>query len=675
MAGGKYTSMNKIIPGAYFAMQKQATEPSLLSPNGILAWVAPQPWGDTVTEVSLDDYTKDNCYIKIGRHNTDSNMVIFGQYCNTLICVNPAQNRARASATIREPAADGTDLYMKVGIKPTAPTLPSNLFSLGVSVSSDSLVFAMTKTGDDEVPAGYNKTRSLEDLVNNVDDVYVVELYKKVDSDYVLVSDADAYMNISGSLSESLSAALTSNNIKWFGPSDASGSLRCQRQISGLYANAQKLGTLGNDISIVVVALSDGRREVRTTVGGVVVDRQRISSWQKFVDNDYIALSGEKTGQPSVTSGINLSGGSDGVVDPDQILSAAWTDNGVDYRFVGIENNINVDGLSLSPGSGSIQLKNSIGSIVASVSYSSAMPHVLNFDLEDGTVLELKLQDVSGNDISDSTTVAAPAAELALSGGNHGVILGLDPAIDELKDAVWNVAVCDNQSEIVNKALFNAIESLGEESGKYRRMVHCMPLGTTTPMNPYNSRKVVYLQQAFNGDASMTAFCIAAIEAGKTFAQSATYQPVPLDGDPDIILTDPQLEDFIEGGVMPISKRDDGLWCITKDIDSLYELDSDTPEILKKNRASRCLDTFQNSCKYSWETKFAGRVTNNESGRSLWQDEVFDILSAMAAEEGIEPVSASDIIVIAGDNPESVITQTAFTIYDSMEIVYIQMAF
>lgn len=675
MAGGKYTTMNKVIPGVYFAIQNQKAATSELTPTGVLAWVASQPWGDTVTQITLDDYARDKCYLKIGRHNTDDHLQIFGNYCNTLICVNPAQGRSKASAQIRASEADATQLYLKIGIRTSAPALASNLFSITTSMSGTKMTLSLSATGQDPVPPGYNKTIEIKDLVDGKDDVYVAEMYKEDGGNFKLVVGADSYTDASGGLSaEPLSSATLEGNAKWFGPSSSSGSPRCKRLVGALSAEARYEGSLGNLISIVVVPMADGKKEVRTTVDGVVVDKQRIANWSRFVDNDYIVLSGERSGSISVTAAINLSGGSDGRVTADPIATDAWTASSVDYRFVALENNLNVDGLKLSAAEGTINLVKTDGSVVSSVSYQTTTPHSLSFDLEDGNVLNLKLQDVSGNDIDDATTVAVFSADIALNGGNHGTIAGLDPAIEELSDLMWNYVVCEDQSEIVRNALIQFVSDLGDRKGKYRKCVVCDKQSYPLIVNSVNNPVAITLGQAMDDDAPMTAFAVAAMSAGASWNESITYAPIPLDGKPNIVLTDDQLEEWIMQGIMCISKREDGAWCITKDINSLHDLEEeDMPSDMMKNRAMRCIDTVRNTLKFVWETEFAGKITNNDSGRLLWKSRVLSILSVISDGEGIEPVDSDSVVVLPGDTKESVLTQIAMSLYDSAEIVYVNL--
>lgn len=681
MAGGKFVTMNKVIPGAYFALQSQAPVQSLLSPIGVLAWIAPQIWGPEIAQISLADYARDNCYAKIGRHNADDRMQIFSQYCNTLICVNPAKGRAAAQAQIRAAQADGVNLYIKFGIKGDA--FPDTITGLGtnIGVSGSNLVVELT-TDDAElhpIPVGYDGSFSLSSLLAGTVEKYVVELYKKDGENFVLVNpDGMDLTSLSGTLVEPLSNFTEQGSAYWVGPSDAVGSLRCQRLAGALNAIAQQPGSLGNLISLSVVSLANGKKEVRTTVDGVVVERQRVSTWEKFVDNDWVRLEGEKTFAPAPIAAINLAGGSDGVVEPEQIVSASFTVSAKDYHYAAVDNNHNVDSMSLAISNVGTQytlkLMKSGEQVGADVVATNTIAHRAYFELPDGGELELVLMDdASGEPVKDNVDVAATSGTPALSGGNHGVIIGIGDALEVLRDEMYNVVVCDRQDTECNRAIADFILDLTDNQGKDRRAVICVPQDNATPEQLYDCKELTVLGQAMDNDASITAFCVAAMSAGASWNEAITYAPIPLTGNPSIKLNDEQLEDWINAGFMPISKREDGVWCITKDINSLHGDDDGLPELCKKNRCIRVIQTMRNTIKFVWETQYVGKVTNDALGRDMFKASICAILDLLVNGRGIAPYDSRNIIVAQGNKPDEVLLQMAFSIYDSMEILYVTM--
>lgn len=543
MAGGTFSAMDKVIPGVYFNTQNSEAPASLLVPDGILAWVAPQTWGDDIVYISLDDYARDKCYLKIGRHNTDDYMQIFARYCNTLVCVNPSKDRVKAEADIND----------------------------------------------------------------------------------------------------------------------------------DLKAIAKFPGSFGNRISLVVVDSIGGKREVRTTVDGIVVDKQRVSSWASFKDNDFVVLEGTKSVQPELTSAINLAGGNDGTNEADTLEGEIKEG----AKYVSLTDNLNVDGMVINVIDGEdskkrLQLvrgEDIIDTFEESFNITTA-PLAPVFKLADGNELALKAVDDDGEALSvlDLTSVDS----IELSGGNHGYIAGLGLASDFLREAMFSVVVTADQSEVVRDEVARIVEDLAFNSGKFRRAVVCDKQEYPLIENRYNTDLVTYLGQYMLDDGeSKTAYAIAAMEAGAGWNESITYAPVPLSGDPNVKLSDAQLEEWIAQGILCISKREDGVWCVTKDINSLHNLADNMSNIMKKNRATRLLNSLRNTTKLVWETQFAGKITNDDSGRSLWKSKFLEILGAYSDGRGIEIVDPASVVVMKGDDDDEVVTQCAIKILDSAEILYV----
>lgn len=681
MAGGKFVSMNKVIPGAYFALQSQAPVSPLLSPTGVLAWIAPQTWGEEVEYIGLGDYARDTCYNKIGRHNTDDRMQIFSQYCNTLICVNPAKGRAVAQAVIRAAQAEGVDLFVKLGIKSAKVPSPATGLGLNASIADGKVSLSLTTDDAQEhpIPAGYAKALSMEELVAGSDDTYVAELYTGSAGNFVLYDGAGkSFTSLSGTVTEPISSLVPASGASWVGPSDAVGSLRCQRLVGELKAVAQRAGSLGNRISLAVVALASGKKEVRTTIDGVVVDKQRPLTWAKFNDNDWVRLEGEKTFAPALIDALDLTGGSDGIVEPEEIKSTAFTSAAKDYHFVAIDSNRNVDGMTISLSvAGNVytaSLYKAGVKVGEDVTSTGGLAHVLSFDLENSAPLELQVVDASDAIIADDVVLQPTAGSLTLSGGNHGVIIGLGDALNIIRDEMYNVIVTDRQDVACQSAIAQFIVDLSDNQGKDRRAVICAPQdASATVTNPYDEKELTVLGQAMDDDPSITAFCVAAMSAGASWNNAITYSVLPLSGDPTLILDDQALEAWIAEGFMPISKREDGVWCITKDINSLHGDDDGLPEILKKNRAVRLIQTLRNTIKYIWETQYVGKVTNDALGRDMLKGSICSILDLLVNGRGIAQYGENDVVVMAGQRPDEVIMQMALSLYDSMEILYITM--
>ena len=85
-------------------------------------------------------------------------------------------------------------------------------------------------------------------------------------------------------------------------------------EIAPLTATAKYVGVRGNDISVVVTALSspEGSFEVSTVVDGEIKDQQTAKTVEELAANSWVDWSG--TGALTANVGTALTGGEDGVV-------------------------------------------------------------------------------------------------------------------------------------------------------------------------------------------------------------------------------------------------------------------------------------------------------------------------------------------------------------------------
>ena len=553
MAGGSFSSMNKVIPGIYYKISKQAVQQPLLTASGVLLWIGERTWGDAVERISLDDYSKDVCYRKTGLSNTSKRMELFAQSCQELIAYDPREGRAKASATA---------------------------FGDKVTIT------------------------------------------------------------------------------------------------------AAKPGSLGNSISVVIIDYSADVAEVRTSVDGVVQHRQRVKKLGELVSNDWVVF-GVEAANADVSAHsdfgtVNLTGGSDG--------TAAGGAVGAGKKATGT-----------LWGWGSITATpdGAAGNKVAVKAYEAAS----NFYTIMGTLdadAEKPVWETIGS-ITDSgrtwanvdtyrsnkffTMDADPAPDAVifevsdlplntrLTGGADGAGGG---AIDLslVEDEYFNVVVTDDQSPEMRQQISAWIADRCDKRGRYARclFVDKNALPDSAPDNMYLSLCV----NTVDGDASLTAFALACVEAGASWNESTTMSTFGLDGALDEALSDEDLETAIESGIMAIMKRIDGALCICKDINTRAK-NSSIPAQLGKNRAVRLVETLRNTLRSLWETQYAGKVHNDETGRLLWKSKVCEVLNEFVAGHGIEQYESDDIIVAAGEKSDEVIMTIPLQFIDSAELVYVNL--
>ena len=560
MAGGSFSSMNKVIPGIYYKISKQAVQQPLLTASGVLLWIGERTWGDAVERISLDDYSKDVCYRKTGLSNTSKRMELFAQSCQELIAYDPREGRAKASTT----AFGG-----KVNI------------------------------------------------------------------------------------------------------------------------TAAKPGSLGNSISIVIIDYSADVAEVRTSVDGVVQHRQRVKKLGELVSNDWVIF-GVEAANADVSAHsdfgtVNLTGGSDGTAAAGGAGGAGTKATGTLWGWGPIT--ATPDGAAGNKVAVKAQGAYDSGYIVYGTLDSTASAPVweqifeidkstLNWDGQSSAtkaaVRSNKFFTLDADPANDAkcvpTSLSGPQ-KFDLTGGADGAGGG---AIDlsPVEDEYFNVVVTDDQSPEMRQQISAWIADRCDKRGRYARclFVDKNALPDSAPDNIYLSLCV----NTVNGDTSLTAFALACVEAGASWNESATMSTFGLDGALDEALSDDDLETAIESGIMAIMKRIDGALCICKDINTRAK-NSSIPAQLGKNRAVRLVETLRNTLRSLWETQYAGKVHNDETGRLLWKSKVCEVLNEFVAGHGIEQYESDDIIVAAGEKSDEVIMTIPLQFIDSAELVYVNL--
>lgn len=555
MAGGSFSSMNKVIPGIYYKISKQAVQQPLLTASGVLLWIGERTWGDAVERISLDDYSKDVCYRKTGLSNTSKRMELFAQSCQELIAYDPREGRAKASAT----AYSG-----KVAI------------------------------------------------------------------------------------------------------------------------TAAKPGSLGNSISVVIIDYSADVAEVRTSVDGVVQHRQRVKKLGELVSNDWVVF-GVEAANADVSAHsdfgtVNLTGGSDGSAAAGGGTKATGTLFGwggitavpdgaagnkvavklEDTMSSGLDIKATLDRTAGSP------VWETLGTLPKGTTTWSSLSSSDQAAVRSNKFFTLDAVPAGSTSLGELGAILTP---VNLSGGVDGAGGG---AIDlsPVEDEYFNVVVTDDQSPEMRQQISAWIADRCDKRGRYARclFVDKNALPDSAPDNMYLSLCV----NTVDGDATLTAFALACVEAGASWNESTTMSTFGLDGALDEALSDEDLETAIESGIMAIMKRIDGALCICKDINTRAK-NSSIPAQLGKNRAVRLVETLRNTLRSLWETQYAGKVHNDETGRLLWKSKVCEVLNEFVAGHGIEQYESDDIIVAAGEKSDEVIMTIPLQFIDSAELVYVNL--
>ena len=162
---------------------------------------------------------------------------------------------------------------------------------------------------------------------------------------------------------------------------------------------------------------------------------------------------------------------------------------------------------------------------------------------------------------------------------------------------------------------------------------------------------------------------VAGAEAGCKINESCTN--MLYDGEYNILVnkTQAELEDCIKNGQIAFH-RVYGDIRLLEDINSLTTVTDEKGEDFKSNQTIRVIDQIANDIAKLFNTKYLGKIPNDESGRvSLWGDIVAHHRE-LESVRAIEPFDSSLLTVTKGNNKKSVVVNDVITVINSMAQLY-----
>lgn len=170
-------------------------------------------------------------------------------------------------------------------------------------------------------------------------------------------------------------------------------------------------------------------------------------------------------------------------------------------------------------------------------------------------------------------------------------------------------------------------------------------------------------------DAYALVAWVAGAEAGCKINESCTN--MLYDGEYNIVAdkTQAELEACLKAGEV-VFHLVYGDIRLLEDINSLTTTTADKGEDFKSNQTIRVIDQIANDIAKLFNTKYLGKIPNDESGRvSLWADIVAHHRQ-LEAVRAIEPFDSSLLTVVKGNNKKSVVVNDVVTVINSMAQLY-----
>jgi hypothetical protein len=174
-------------------------------------------------------------------------------------------------------------------------------------------------------------------------------------------------------------------------------------------------------------------------------------------------------------------------------------------------------------------------------------------------------------------------------------------------------------------------------------------------------------------DEGADAFALTAWSAGAEAgcAINASCTNMIYDGEYTVVTdkTQTQLEDCINNGQFAFHLVY-GDVRVLEDINSLTTTTEDKGEDFKYNQTIRVIDQIANDIAKLFNTKYLGKIPNNEAGRvSLWAD-IVKHHTQLAEIQAIEEFDSSLLTVTQGNSKKSVVVSDVVTVINSMAQLY-----
>lgn len=254
--------------------------------------------------------------------------------------------------------------------------------------------------------------------------------------------------------------------------------------------------------------------------------------------------------------------------------------------------------------------------------------------------------------------LAEQTAGLPLSGGSTGTINGEahQAALDKLEAYSFNVLGLLSDTEEIKQLYVQYTKRLRDVIGqKFQTVLFDYTADYEGVVNVKNDVNLVYWVTG----------AIAGCEVNRSNLNKLYDGEFDIEAD----YTQAQLEEMITQGKFALHKVGSELRVLS-DINSFTTTTSDKGEIFKDNQTIRVMDQIANDIAVLFNTKYIGKIPNDESGRiSLWSDIVrhHENLEVIGA---IENFSDADVVVLQGENKRSVEVSDSITVINAMAQLY-----
>lgn len=251
----------------------------------------------------------------------------------------------------------------------------------------------------------------------------------------------------------------------------------------------------------------------------------------------------------------------------------------------------------------------------------------------------------------------------ALTGGNNGDVDGEEHQkfLNKLESYSINALGCLSKDKAISSLYIEYTKRLRDEMGvKFQTVVY---------NNAANYEGVVNVKNTTVEDESAIVYWVTGVIAGCEINKSNTNKTYDGEYTINVNYTQAQLETSIDNGEFMLHRVGDEVRVLV-DINSLVDTTSEKGEEFKSNQTIRVLDQIALDVASVFNSKYLGKIANNEAGRtSLWTD-VVTLFKDYQTLQAIENFEDEDIKVAVGKDKKSITIDTSVQVISAMEKLY-----
>lgn len=326
-----------------------------------------------------------------------------------------------------------------------------------------------------------------------------------------------------------------------------------------------------------------------------------------------------------------------------------------------------------------VQASNDIATAVCSGTRGNDLKIVIQKNVDDGTKYDVstylgtkevdkqtvsKVSELVANDfVTFKDKALEVTAGKSLENGTNGEVSGdaHQNFLDKLESYKCNAVGCLSDVKSVSSLYVEYVKRLRDKLG--------IKLQAVVYNNAADYEGVVNVKNTAEESTTAAIYWVTGVIAGCEINKSNTNKTY--DGEFDIVAdyTQAQLEASIDAGEFVLHKVGDETRVLV-DINSLVTTTEEKGEDFKSNQTIRVLDQIATDVSSVFNTKYLGKIANNESGRtSLWND-VATLFKEYQQIQAIENFEDTDITVVIGNDKKSVSINSAVQIINAMEKLY-----